>query len=115
MSWRSWAATTLVALVAGCAAVPADQPDLHAALAPDDLRAAAGTMQLALETEPDGAGLSWRNPGSGHGGAVRPVATFVSDAGQFCRRYEETLEVGAETATFDQEACRDPNGHWGRH
>ena len=112
MRGRSWAAAALVALVTACASVPADDPDLRAALAPDDVRAAVGTMQRALETQPDGAALSWRNPRSGHRGSVRPVATFVSEVGQFCRRYQETLEVGADTATFDQEACRVSNGQW---
>ena len=53
-----------------------------------------------------------RLPASGHAGSVRPLATYVSDTGLFCRNYEETLDLGGEAASFRHDACRGADGHW---
>ena len=45
-------------------------------------------------------------------GRVRPVATYVSEAGQFCRRYDETLLLGGEEGSWRHDACREADGYW---
>jgi surface antigen len=105
------AALAIVATVA-CTTTQAPDAGLYAALGDADVRYAATTVQRSLETAPDGEARGWRNPASGYGGLVRPVTTYVSDTGQFCRRYEETLLLGGDRASYRHEACRDADGYW---
>jgi surface antigen len=77
-----------------------------------DVERAAATLQASLETARDGERRGWWNPATGHAGSVRPLVTYVSESGQFCRRYEETLALGAEAASFRHDACRGEDGYW---
>jgi hypothetical protein len=74
---------------------------------------AAAAMQATLEQKPDGDSAGWENPTTGHRGSVRPTVTFVSDAGFFCRDYEEALSLAdGRNATIMNTACRDTKGYW---
>ena len=104
-------AFALTVLAAACTMSPAPDARLYAALDDADARSAATTVQRTLETAPDGEARNWRNPTSGHGGSIRPVATYVSEAGQFCRRYDETLLLGDEEGSWRHDACREADGY----
>lgn len=88
-------------------------PSLHSALGDADVVLAVAALQDGLETRHNGEAARWRNPASGHGGAIVPRVTLVSDTGSFCRRYDERLELAdGRTATSHGTACRDAAGRW---
>ena len=109
---RLGGACALTVLAAACTMSQAPDARLYAELDDADTRSAATTVQRTLETAADGEARSWRNPASGHAGSVRPLATYVSDTGMFCRNYEETLDLGGGAASFRHDACRGADGHW---
>jgi surface antigen len=112
MTLRLVPALGVAALLAACATAGSPDPNLYSKLGDGDVRRAAATLQASLETARDGERLGWRNASSGHAGSVRPLVTYVSESGEFCRRYEETLALGAEAASYRQDACRGEDGYW---
>jgi surface antigen len=66
----------------------------------------------ALESSPSGQSVAWRNPDSGNAGAVTPVRTYQTSAGQYCREYTQTITVGGEKHQSYGTACRQPDGTW---
>lgn len=86
---------------------------LYAELDDTDVALAAGALQSGLETGAQGDSTPWRNSASGHAGSITPRATFVSDSGHFCRRYDERLDLAdGRTGTIANIACRDDDGRW---
>lgn len=73
----------------------------------------APVFQQALESQPSGAGVTWRDRFSGEGGTVTPVRTFRADTGEFCRAFE--VEIQSErgwTTRWSGVACRERQGDW---
>ncbi|MGH8064575.1 MAG: RT0821/Lpp0805 family surface protein [Candidatus Entotheonellia bacterium] len=66
----------------------------------------------ALESVPAGQSVAWRNPDSGNTGAVTPVRTYQTSAGQYCREYTQTITVGGEKHQSYGTACRQADGTW---
>jgi surface antigen len=95
----------------GCAGFPASEP-VHADLTDSDVTLAVATMEAALEDARYGESRAWRNPETGHAGAVMPRRTYVSGAGSYCRVYQETLTANGRSATYQNTACRDDDGMW---
>lgn len=77
-----------------------------------DLNAYNRTSQRALETAPSGQQVAWNNPDSGNSGTVTPVNVYQNDAGQYCREYSQTINVGGKQESAYGRACRQPNGEW---
>lgn len=69
--------------------------------------ALSAQVQRALDTVASGTSLAIGPVGGS--AAVRPVFTFASNAGGFCRQYEETLSSGSGQTGI---ACRQDNGEW---
>lgn len=86
--------------------------DLHRDMTERDIDLAAETFQTAMEKAGDGERSIWANPRSGNSGRFRPVRTFVTDAGTFCRDFEETLRVDAREGAYENVACRRDSGGW---
>jgi surface antigen len=86
--------------------------ELYAEMTEDDLDLAGKTFQEAMEGVNDEGALTWSNPESGNSGFFRPVRTYVTSGGYFCRDYEETLNVNAEQGTYQNMACREVDGGW---
>jgi surface antigen len=66
----------------------------------------------AFEYAPAGTSTTWRNPDSGHYGAVTPVHTYQNVQGTYCREYQQTITVGGERQQGYGTACRQPDGRW---
>lgn len=113
---RALIPATLVGLaLGGCTTVfpGSGEPALYGALDEGDVTLAAAAMQDGLENKRNDETVRWRNPQSGHGGAITPRVTLISDNGSFCRRYDEQLELAdGRTTTLDNTACRDDAGRW---
>lgn len=89
-----------------------DTAPLYTEMTPEDVRTANQVVQNALENVLSGTVLSWQNPVSGHSGSVKPVRTFRSKSGLYCRDYDETLSIGDRTETYTDAACRGADGQW---
>jgi surface antigen len=100
-----------VAALSGCAATSASK-SLHANLTESDVSLAATTMNAALEHAGHGETRTWHNPETGHAGAVMPQRTYLSEAGSYCRGYQETLTVDGRSERSSSIACRDADGLW---
>jgi surface antigen len=116
-------ALIVTSLLAGCASTPppptpAPRPqaaavqDPYALLTPGEVALAATTMQEALETDPDGKSRSWTNEATDRAGTIKPVRTYVTRNGYYCRAYQEELRSGPKRERFRHDACRNEKGLW---
>jgi len=114
---RVWTPTLLLlALMSGCATT-GSLPDttiepLYMRMTDEDVRLADSVVQRALESQRSGSTLYWRNPSTGHYGAITPERTYRTKGGTYCRAYREQLAVGENSATYTDRACRDSDGFW---
>jgi surface antigen len=65
----------------------------------------------ALEHNSTGTASTWRNPDTGHYGAVTPTRTYKT-AERDCRDYEQTVVVDGQQEIIRGTACREPDGTW---
>ncbi|MEX2618302.1 MAG: RT0821/Lpp0805 family surface protein [Alphaproteobacteria bacterium] len=77
-----------------------------------DRAAIATTTHQALETGQSGQPVTWRNPDSGHYGAVTPQPAIQTGSGEYCREYTQTIQVGGQSEQAHGKACRQPDGTW---
>ena len=70
------------------------------------------TTQSTLETGRSREPISWRNPDSGHSGTVTPQPAYQTNQGQYCREYQQTVNIGGRTEQAYGTACRQPDGTW---
>lgn len=73
---------------------------------------AAQTYQNTLEATPTGQTTTWVNPDSGNQGSYTPTKTYQTDAGQYCREFQQTITVGGQTEQAYGTACRQEDGSW---
>ncbi|MGI9331620.1 MAG: hypothetical protein ACR2RL_00505 [Gammaproteobacteria bacterium] len=116
------AALLAAALASGCAApTPQTGPEAEPALretqlyefmSDEDLRLANQAVQNALEFGISGTSSTWSNLSHSSSGAIKPLRTWRTRGGIFCRQYEEVLRIGARTDTYTDIACRSPDGLW---
>ena len=77
-----------------------------------DQRYASRATQAALEHAPTGAPTPWRNPTSGHRGAVTPLRTYQTYSGRYCREYQQSVVIDGRRQSSYGTACRQPDGSW---
>jgi surface antigen len=65
----------------------------------------------ALETQPSGSRVEWRNPDSGNYGYVTPGPAYQVN-NRNCRDYTHTIYVDGRAETARGTACRQPDGTW---
>jgi len=70
------------------------------------------SSQQALEYSPSGKSVPWSNPDNGNSGSVRPVKTYRTSEGKYCREYTQDVMIGGESHKAFGKACREPDGHW---
>jgi surface antigen len=70
------------------------------------------STQTALETAPSGQTVAWRNPDSGNSGTITPQPVVESNAGEFCREYQQTITVAGQSEQAYGTACRQADGSW---
>lgn len=70
------------------------------------------TSQTALETGRSGHPVGWTNPDTGHAGTIVPQPAYQNTAGQYCREYQQTVQVGGQSQQAYGTACRQPDGTW---
>ncbi|HEX2117534.1 MAG TPA: RT0821/Lpp0805 family surface protein [Alphaproteobacteria bacterium] len=73
----------------------------------------ARRAQAQAQTAPIGQTIVWSNPESGHSGSVTPVREGrIASTGEYCREYQQTVQVGGQTQNAYGTACRQPDGSW---
>ncbi len=77
-----------------------------------DMAYANSTTQNALEQTSSGVTSKWVNPDSGHSGTITPVKTYQNNAGQNCREFTQTINVGGQSQKAFGTACRQNDGSW---
>jgi surface antigen len=77
-----------------------------------DVLAMQNAQRSALEHNKNGRASSWTNPDSGASGSVTPTRTYVSESGQNCREYNQTVNIGGKTEKAFGRACRRSDGSW---
>jgi surface antigen len=76
-------------------------------------QAYARRAQAQAQTAPIGQTIVWSNPESGHSGSVTPVREGrIPSTGEYCREYQQTVQVGGQTQNAYGTACRQPDGSW---
>lgn len=73
---------------------------------------AVRTAHQTLEAAPTGAVAQWTNPDTGHSGTFKPIRTYQTTQGQYCREYQQTVTVGGQVQNAYGTACRRPDGSW---
>jgi surface antigen len=97
------AGTLIGALIGGAAGRSLDKADA--------LYASQAGYQ-ALEHQPAGTAVAWRNPDSGNHGSIQPLATWQTPSGSYCREFTHTVYVGSQPEKAYGRACRQPDGSW---
>ena len=77
-----------------------------------DKRLARETAQRAFEANSSGQASTWQNPESGNSGSVTPTRTYQLATGQYCREYQQTIQIGGEDHETYGTACRQSDGTW---
>jgi surface antigen len=73
----------------------------------------AHRAQTQAQTAPIGQTIAWSNPDSGHSGTVTPVREgTMTSTGEYCREYQQNVQVGGQTQKAYGTACRQPDGSW---
>jgi surface antigen len=72
----------------------------------------ANQAQTKAHAAPLGQQISWNNPESGHSGTITPRREGNDTAGNYCREYQQTVQVGGKTEQAYGTACRQPDGTW---
>lgn len=85
--------------------------EVGASLDRADRAYAQNATYTALEHNPTGTASTWRNPDTGHYGAVTPTRTYKT-AERDCRDYEQTVVVDGQEETIRGTACRESDGTW---
>ena len=85
--------------------------EVGASLDRADRNYAQSATYTALEHNPTGTASTWRNPDTGHYGAVTPTRTYKT-AERDCRDYEQTVVVDGQEETIRGTACRESDGTW---
>ncbi len=78
-----------------------------------DRLAAKSNTQYTLERAPTGKrGPIWRNPDRRTRGYTVPTSTYTTNAGVYCREYQQVIVIGGKKQEAYGTACRQPDGSW---
>ena len=102
----------LIAVAVGTLAGAALGGEVGKSLDRADRLAMQNSTQTALEKNKTGSPSTWRNPDTGNRGTVTPTRTYRTEAGRYCREYQQTITVGGKTEKAYGRACRQPDGSW---
>ncbi len=70
------------------------------------------TVNRALEKVASGQVVTWRSPSTPAQATVRPIRTFKTEDGRWCREYERIWRSGDRSETERAIACRRGSGDW---
>ena len=68
--------------------------------------------QYSLEYSRTNETTNWHNPDSGNSGSMTPTRTYKNQTGEYCREYQQTVDIGGQKQRAYGTACRQPDGSW---
>ena len=77
-----------------------------------DLAYARAAAAAALERGGKGNSVPWRNPQTGVGGNITPLAASYSEGGLSCRNFLASYVNGGAQSWLQGSACRTARGEW---
>jgi surface antigen len=77
-----------------------------------DLAYARAAAAAALQRGSSGNSVPWRNPQTGVGGNITPLAASYSEGGLSCRNFVASYVNGGAQAWLQGSACRSGRGEW---
>lgn len=73
----------------------------------------ANQAQYRAQAAPVGQTIAWDNPETGNRGWVTPTREGQNTStGEYCREFQQTIEVGGQVQRGYGTACRQPDGSW---
>jgi surface antigen len=73
----------------------------------------ARRAQTQAQAAPIGQSIVWSNPESGHTGTVTPIREGrIPSTGEYCREFQQTVQVGGQSQQAYGTACRQADGSW---
>lgn len=72
----------------------------------------ANQAESRAHAAPMGQTIRWNNPDSGNFGTYTPVRDGQDQAGNYCREYQTTVNIGGQSEQAYGTACRQPDGSW---
>lgn len=77
----------------------------------NDIAYHSDTQLRALESNRVGTVSTWTNPDTGARGSIIPTKTYERNH-QYCREFNQTIEIGGRKQQGHGTACRNPDGTW---
>lgn len=68
--------------------------------------------QRALNHAANAERSAWKNPQSGHAGAIIPIRIYQNEEKLYCREYMQSITIDESTYDALSDACRQPDGAW---
>ena len=78
----------------------------------NDKQKATQAAQQAFEQNQAGQPSVWNNPDTGNSGSITPTKTYQLANGQYCRQYQQTINISGEQHQTYGTACRQADGSW---
>jgi surface antigen len=75
-------------------------------------RAEIARAQQSAYAAPVGQQITWSNPQSGNYGTITPTREGRDTGGNYCREFQQTINVGGQPQQGYGTACRQPDGSW---
>lgn len=75
-------------------------------------RAEMMRAQQTAYAAPVGQQITWNNAQSGHSGTITPTRDGRDAGGNYCREFQQTINVGGQPQQGYGTACRQPDGTW---
>ena len=70
------------------------------------------TANHSLEHNRDGQASTWRDPNQPVAATMTPVKTYQTAEGEYCREFQQNIEIAGKTEQGYGTACRRPDGSW---
>ena len=68
--------------------------------------------QNTAYSAPVGQQITWNNPQSGHSGTITPTRDGQDASGNYCREFQQTINIGGQAQQGYGKAYRQPDGSW---
>ena len=72
----------------------------------------ARNANYSLEHNRIGQASTWRDPNQNVTSTTTPVRTYQTAKGEYCREFQQDIEIGGQTERGYGTACRRPDGSW---
>lgn len=69
-------------------------------------------VSQTLESYPDGQSGTWQDPNRSISSTTLPTRTFQTSGGEYCREFQQEIQIAGQKETAYGTACRQTDGNW---